>query len=52
MNDQLQANTATVRVLPCEETWYGVTYHEDLDSVKEAIANMKKQGIYEENLWN
>ena len=52
VNDQLQAGSATVRVLPCEETWYGVTYREDLDSVKEAIANMKKQGIYEENLWN
>ena len=52
VNDQLQAGTATVRVLPCEETWYGVTYREDLDSVKAAIANMKKQGIYEENLWN
>ena len=52
VNDQLQAGTASVRVLPCEETWHGVTYREDLDSVKEAIANMKKQGIYEENLWN
>ena len=52
VNDQLKANTATVRVLPCEETWYGVTYREDLDSVKAAIANMKKQGIYEENLWS
>ena len=52
VNDQLQAGTATVRVLPCEETWYGVTYGEDLDSVKTAIAQMKKKGIYEENLWN
>ena len=52
VNEQLKADTASVRVLPCEETWYGVTYREDLDSVKEAIANMKKQGIYEENLWN
>ena len=52
VNDQLQAGTASVRVLPCEETWYGVTYREDLDSVKEAIANMKKRGVYEENLWN
>ena len=52
VNDQLQAGTATVRVLPCEETWYGVTYREDLDSVKTAIAQMKKKGIYEENLWN
>ena len=52
VNDQRQAGTASGRVLPCEETWHGVTYREDLDSVKEAIANMKKQGIYEENLWN
>ena len=51
VNDQLQAGTASVRVLPCEETWHGVTYREDLDSVKEAIADMKKRGIYEESLW-
>ena len=51
----LAENEVTLRyiqVLPCEETWYGVTYREDLDSVKEAIANMKKQGIYTENLWD
>ena len=30
----------------------GVTYREDLDSVKAAIANMKEKGIYEESLWN
>jgi len=52
VNDQLQAGTATVQVLPCEETWYGVTYREDLDSVKNAIADMKKRGIYTENLWD
>ena len=52
VNDQLKAGTASVQVLPCEETWYGVTYREDLASVKDAIANMKKQGIYSENLWN
>ena len=40
VNDQLVAGTASVRVLPCEETWYGVTYREDLDSVKAAIAGM------------
>ena len=52
VNDQLKAGSASVQVLPCEETWYGVTYREDLASVKDAIANMKKQGIYSENLWN
>lgn len=51
VNDQLEEKLATVRVLPCEETWYGVTYREDLDSVCAAIAQMKKDGIYEEVLW-
>ena len=52
VNDQLKEGTASVRVLPCEETWYGVTYREDLDSVKTAIANMMSNGTYEKNLWN
>lgn len=52
VNDQLQVGTATVRVLPCEETWFGVTYREDLESVKDAICDMKSQGIYDKNLWN
>ena len=48
---QLQEGTASVQVLPCEEIWHGVTYREDLESVRTAIAQMKKQGIYEETLW-
>ena len=52
INDQLKAGTASVCVLPCEETWYGVTYREDLASVKDAISRMKQQGIYEETLWH
>ena len=48
---QLQEGTASVQVLPCEEVWHGVTYREDLESVRTAIAQMKKQGIYEETLW-
>lgn len=52
VNDQLQVGTATVRVLPCEETWFAVTYREDLESVKDAICDMKCRGIYDKNLWN
>ncbi|MBQ2996036.1 MAG: nucleotidyltransferase, partial [Oscillibacter sp.] len=33
VNEQLEEGSATARVLPCEETWYGVTYKEDLESV-------------------
>ena len=51
VNEQLEEGSATARVLPCEETWYGVTYKEDLESVENAIAQMKKDGIYKEDLW-
>lgn len=52
VNEQLEEGTASVQVLTCEETWYGVTYREDLALVKEKIAHMKNQGIYSENLWD
>ena len=51
VNEQLADRSASVQVLPCEETWYGVTYREDLASVKEAVARMKAEGIYTETLW-
>ena len=51
VDEQIGDGSASVRVLPCEETWYGVTYREDLESVCKAIADMKSQGIYKEDLW-
>ncbi len=48
---QLQAGTARVRVLPCEEVWYGVTYHGDLQTVTDAVRAMKARGLYPEQLW-
>ena len=51
-NEQLEEKKATVRILECNETWYGMTYREDLDSVKKAIADMKARGIYPEKLWD
>lgn len=51
VNQQLQEGTASVQVLPCEEVWHGVTYREDLPSVKEAICALKAAGVYEERLW-
>ena len=52
VNAQLADGTASVQVLPCEETWYGITYQEDLESVRQAIARMKQEGIYPQRLWN
>lgn len=42
---------ATARVLETTATWYGVTYKEDADSVKTALATMVKDNIYPNNLW-
>ena len=50
-NEQLEEGSASVRILDCNETWYGMTYREDLDSVREAIADMKAKGIYPDKLW-
>lgn len=51
-NEQLQEGSASVRVLDCNETWYGMTYRADLDSVRAAIASMKTDGIYPARLWD
>ena len=51
VDEQINDGSASVSVLPCEETWHGVTYREDLQSVQQAIADMKAQGIYKEELW-
>lgn len=47
----LQSGAGTVQVLPCSETWYGVTYKSDLQSVRDAVSRMKKQGMYPADLW-
>jgi len=50
-NAQIAEGIGTVKVLPTDETWYGVTYREDLAAVQEAVENMKIQGIYPRVLW-
>ena len=47
----LREGKARVAVLPCEEVWHGVTYQEDLASIREAIADLKAAGVYPEQLW-
>ena len=43
---------ARVRVLHTDERWYGMTYREDIDAVRAAIARMKGEGVYPERLWD
>ena len=46
VNDCLSRGQARVQVLPTREKWYGVTYKEDLDQVRQALALMTAQGAY------
>ena len=40
-----------VRLLRTAERWYGMTYREDAEKVRAAIADMKARGVYPEKLW-
>ena len=51
-NALLQEGRGTVRVLECGEVWHGVTYREDLQSVCDAVAALKKAGVYPASLWD
>ena len=50
--ESIKEKFATVDVLKTSATWYGVTYKEDKDSVKEAIKNLVLSGEYKNNLWD
>ena len=42
---------ATVRVIPCQEKWCGVTYKEDVEDVKATLQSKKDAGLYPDKLW-
>ena len=47
----IKLNDIKVKVIDTTSTWYGVTYKEDTDYVKKALANLHKNGTYGERLW-
>ena len=49
-NAVIEEGLGTVRVLPCREQWYGMTYKEDLPGVAAALKRMRENGIYPEKL--
>ncbi len=50
VNACIKDGTAAVRVLPCHEKWYGMTYKEDLAGVSAAIRALRDKGVYPEKL--
>ena len=49
-NALIQEKEGRIRVLNCHETWHGITYREDMDSVVNYIASLREQGVYPETL--
>ncbi|MBR6231407.1 MAG: nucleotidyltransferase [Lachnospiraceae bacterium] len=50
--DQLiREKRAEVKVLPTNETWFGVTFQEDKEAVIKAFAKLVENGVYKENLY-
>ena len=49
--DSIINNYSTVDVIPTTATWYGVTYKEDAEGVKEALKRLVDEGEYPDNLW-
>lgn len=42
----IRENKAKVKVFPCQDRWYGMTYREDLADVKNAMNHMVQEGLY------
>lgn len=51
VGDLIREGKARVRVLPTNESWFGVTYQQDRPQVKKAIRDLLRQGVYPESLW-
>jgi len=51
VNQLLEADKATVKVLYSHDKWYGVTYHEDREGVVAAMKQKHEEGLYPTPLW-
>jgi hypothetical protein len=51
VNELIRSHQAAVRILSCNEQWFGMTYKEDRMAVVKSIRELVRKGIYPENLW-
>jgi hypothetical protein len=52
VDELIQAQRATARVLTTESSWFGVTYQDDKPIVVEALQQLAEQGTYPSPLWS
>jgi hypothetical protein len=51
INDLVVDRRARIKVLPSQDSWFGVTYREDLPRVIKDISNLIDDGSYPRRLW-
>ena len=52
IGELLEQGKMSVKVLKTNDTWYGMTYHEDVASVKESFWKMLENGVYKADLFS
>ena len=52
VDKHIKNSDITVDVIETNSVWYGVTYKEDKENVKNSILEMIKKGEYKNNLWS
>ena len=51
VNTMIKSGEARVKVLSCDEQWFGMTYQEDRIIVVESIRALIHKGVYPQKLW-
>ena len=51
LDRMIKENKIKIKVLPTTAHWYGITYKEDLESVRNALEEMVNNGEYPNRLW-
>ena len=51
IGELLAEDKMSVKVLRTNDTWYGMTYKEDVEAVRESFREMLAEGIYKEDLF-
>lgn len=52
IGELLAEDKMSVKVLRSNDTWYGMTYHEDVAAVKDSFKKMLEKGLYKADLFS
>ena len=52
IGELLEQGKMSVKVLKTNDTWYGMTYHEDVAVVKDSFKKMLENGVYKADLFS